>query len=210
MSRLSHWSEECVIIEVGTEIYEYRSNVLSGGTGWDIRGGNTWCRPRKMRKNQDGWIGPLKSTFSSLETSCLQRHLVFMSTERAGGLMIHWGPGPQLLWREGEWKWALAAEPKKRTLPRQGGDLPRRKERVQGLGLFCLGSIRRFAGCWYATGMRTSCPESLVRVVVSTEYLKMWHTSHTNLTATTPWVTAWNNSSLEGYFKMQLSSRSFH
>lgn len=139
MSRLSQWSEECVIIEVGTEMYEYRrSSVLSGGTGWDIRGGDTWCGPRKMHKNQDGWIGPLKFTFSSLETYCLQRHLVFVSTERAGGLMIHWGPGPQLLWREGEWKRALAAKPKERTLPRQRG-FTKEKGKGSGAGPLLLG-----------------------------------------------------------------------
>lgn len=47
------------------------------------------------------------------------------------GLMIHWGPGPQLLWREGEWKRDLAAEPKERTLPRQRGFT---KEKGKGSG----------------------------------------------------------------------------
>lgn len=125
-------------------------------------------------------------------------------------LMIHWGPGPQLLWREGEWKRALTAEPEERTLPRQRG-FTKEKGKGSGAGPLLLGQQSQIYCCWYAAGVRISCPESLVGVVVSSAYLKMWHTPHTNLTATVPWFTAWNNSSsLDGYFKMQLSSRSFH
>lgn len=151
-----------MIIEVCTEMYECRrSSVLSGGTGWRIRGGDTWCGRWMMRKNRDGWIGPLTFTFSSLETYH-SKSFWFSWAQR--GLEAWWSTGGLIYScrEERENGKELRMLSQREGLCLGTGDLPRRKEGAQGLAPpLCLGVSHRLTSCWclrYATGWEPAAP----------------------------------------------------
>lgn len=175
-----------------------------------------WCIRTETTKLGSGNLisAPLKFT--------RQKLLVFMSTER--GLVAWWSTGGLVDSYSEErenWKVLRTAEPEERTL---SGQMAVTKEKGRGsradltllLGQFI--DLLVADGFQYATGMGTSHPERPVQTVVSTLLIWLNSTSwrcgmlhiQTSLQPL-PWFTSWNNSSsLDEYFKMQLSSRRFH